>query len=61
MKGQRMYTDNRLFHEPAERLPALLLAVIVTCLVFAAIDAGFTVPVPHLAEGVLAAQPAWSL
>ena len=41
-KGNRMDTDNRFFSNPAERLPALFLAALVTFLVFAAINVGFT-------------------
>ncbi len=37
-----MDTKLRLFTDPAERLPALLLAAVVTFLVFAAINVGFT-------------------
>lgn len=37
-----MKPENRLLNDPRERLPALALAVAVTILVFAAIDAGFT-------------------
>jgi len=35
------------FNAPRERLPALALAMLVTVLVFAAINAGFT---PHAAD-----------
>ncbi len=38
---------NRPIAESRERLPALALAVVVTALVFAAINAGFT---PHGAD-----------
>ena len=37
-----MDTDNRFFSNPAERLPALFLAAVVTFLVLAAINVGFT-------------------
>lgn len=56
-----MDTDNRLIHEPAERLPALLLAAVATFLIFAAINAGFTPHATHLAERELAAQHALGL
>lgn len=41
-----METKNWIIPAPIERLPALFLAVVVTALVFAAINAGFT---PHAA------------
>lgn len=47
LKGKQMDTGYRLFREPRERLPALALAIAVTFLVFAAINAGFT---PHATE-----------
>lgn len=37
-----MESKLRIFPEPVERLPALLLAALVTFLLFAAINAGFT-------------------
>jgi hypothetical protein len=39
-----METKRWIVPAPAERLPALFLAVVVTVMVFAAINAGFT---PH--------------
>lgn len=40
-QGQYMETKHWIVPAPAERLPALFLAVVATLLVFAAINAGF--------------------
>ena len=61
LKGNRMDTDNRLFSDTAERLPALLLAVAATFFIFAAINAGFTPDAMERARQVQAAQPGLGL
>jgi hypothetical protein len=53
-----METDNRLFTDPAQRVPALLLAAAATFLLLAAINAGFTPHAADLAGQLLAPQPA---
>ncbi len=53
-----MEPENRMLKDPRERLPALALAVLVTLLVFAAINAGFT---PHAADVAGRALPATAL
>lgn len=47
LEGTHMDTDSRFLRDSGERLSALLLAVAVTFMVFAAINAGFT---PHATD-----------